>query len=105
MTRLTGDAMKSTGALALLWLMGSTASMRGAEDSARANPWLTITPFQTATFVGDDEAARLLNKPLPLKIRFPISYTPILLTAAVLAPLATAALFFLSGRVRRIEEI
>ena len=31
------------------------------------------------------------------------SYTPILLTAAVLAPLATTALFVLSGRVRRIE--
>ena len=31
------------------------------------------------------------------------SYTPILITAAVLAPLATASLFLLSGRVRRIE--
>ncbi len=31
------------------------------------------------------------------------SYTPILLTAAVLAPLATTALFVLSGPVRRIE--
>jgi len=31
------------------------------------------------------------------------SYTPILLTAAMLAPLATAALFGLSGRVRRLE--
>ena len=31
------------------------------------------------------------------------SYTPILITAAVLAPLATAALFLLSGRVRRLE--
>jgi MFS family permease len=31
------------------------------------------------------------------------SYTPILITAAVLAPLATASLFHLSGRVRRIE--
>lgn len=31
------------------------------------------------------------------------SYTPILITAAVLAPLATASLFLLSGRVRRLE--
>jgi ACS family hexuronate transporter-like MFS transporter len=31
------------------------------------------------------------------------SYTPVLLTAAILAPLATTALFALSGRVRRIE--
>ena len=31
------------------------------------------------------------------------SYTPILITAAALAPLATLALFFLSGRVRRID--
>ncbi len=31
------------------------------------------------------------------------SYTPILITAALLAPLATGALFLLSGRVRRIE--
>jgi len=31
------------------------------------------------------------------------SYTPVLLAAAVLAPLATTALFVLSGRVRRIE--
>ena len=31
------------------------------------------------------------------------SYTPILIAAAVLAPLATASLFLLSGRVRRIE--
>ena len=31
------------------------------------------------------------------------SYTPILITAAVLAPLATGSLFLLSGRVRRLE--
>ena len=31
------------------------------------------------------------------------SYTPILITAAILAPLATAALFLLSGRIRRLE--
>ena len=31
------------------------------------------------------------------------SYTPILITAAALAPLATFVLFFLSGRVRRID--
>lgn len=31
------------------------------------------------------------------------SYTPILITAAVLAPIATVALFLLSGRVRRLE--
>ena len=33
------------------------------------------------------------------------SYTPILITAALLAPLATGALFWLSGPVRRIEGI
>jgi ACS family hexuronate transporter-like MFS transporter len=31
------------------------------------------------------------------------SYTPILITAAVLAPLATGALFLLAGRVRALE--
>jgi ACS family hexuronate transporter-like MFS transporter len=33
------------------------------------------------------------------------SYTPILITAGVLAPLATISLFALSGRVRRIEAL
>jgi ACS family hexuronate transporter-like MFS transporter len=33
------------------------------------------------------------------------SYTPILLTAGLLAPLATLALFLLSGRVRKVEGI
>jgi ACS family hexuronate transporter-like MFS transporter len=31
------------------------------------------------------------------------SYTPILITAAALAPLATGALFLLAGRVRAVE--
>jgi MFS transporter, ACS family, hexuronate transporter len=33
------------------------------------------------------------------------SYTPILITAGVLAPLATVSLFALSGHVRRIEAL